>query len=223
MPCLTTEQKDFIKRPYFLGDYYIQLGWLSDLINQLSPSTWSDKGFVPTPNTRSSVIADIHTDPNTKRILEVGTGYMEHIIVKLKGWNGTEILAVGPVFSYYEFILPMDLRMTDDLWRGILITSQNETLRNDQDLNAFGRGFWAQSYMVSREMTTSTIYWEVDNISPPEWFKDIALDCEGTAMAVERQSAVQWPKRGSNRNGFKDAATPTMRPSESSNGSSRGP
>ena len=63
---------------------------------------------------------DVHTDFNSGYVLEVATGFLEHIIVKTRGYNGSEILAVGPVFSYYEFLTTTDNRLNDEKWRGLL-------------------------------------------------------------------------------------------------------
>ncbi|MHA2335309.1 MAG: DUF3160 domain-containing protein, partial [Candidatus Hodarchaeales archaeon] len=104
-----------------------------------------------------------HTNPDpTEKTLEIATDYLEHLIVILPGWNGTDILAVGPVFSYYEFLIPMEDRMTDEDWRTILVTRMNETLSQNIDFTIYTRGFWAQNYMTSTEMTTSIIYEEGD-------------------------------------------------------------
>ncbi len=73
------------------------------MVLSISAMGWSMNGVDPYPNSRASLIADIHTDLNTKKTLEVATGYLEHLIVKITGWNGTDIYAVGPVFSFYEF------------------------------------------------------------------------------------------------------------------------
>lgn len=171
---LSEEEKAFIKATYSratCGSMHGQCegGWLGELLTLLKfeYSIVSDQ-----PNSRASLIADIHTDVNTEKILEVATGFMEHLIAILPGWNGTNILAVGPVFSYYEFIIPMEYRMTDDDWRSILFTSQDESLSQYYDFSIIPRGFWAQSYMHSTEMTTSVIYEEAsaEMLQLPEWF-----------------------------------------------------
>jgi len=69
---------------------------------------------------KTSMIADVHTDVNTQKALEVGTGYIDWIIVAHKSKDGTIGLAVGPIFSYYEFPQPMSDRLTDEKWRALL-------------------------------------------------------------------------------------------------------
>jgi hypothetical protein len=51
---------------------------------------------------RMDIIADVHTDVNTKQVLEEGLGPR---------------LCRGGVFSYYEFKHPMDDRLTDEKWQ----------------------------------------------------------------------------------------------------------
>ena len=69
---------------------------------------------------KTTIIADVHTETNTKKALEVGTGKIDWIIVAHASKDGRIGLAVGPVFSYYEFPWPMDDRLTDEKWREML-------------------------------------------------------------------------------------------------------
>ena len=69
---------------------------------------------------RSTIVADVHTDPNTGRVLEVGCGYLDFAIIVYKSPEGRLIAAAGPTFSYYEFPWPMEQRLTDEGWIGIL-------------------------------------------------------------------------------------------------------
>ncbi len=59
-----------------------------------------------------AVIADVHTEPNSKQVLEEGVGYPSIIYVKLPGK-----VVRGGIFSYYEFKAPMDERYTDEKWQ----------------------------------------------------------------------------------------------------------
>ena len=72
---------------------------------------------------KTILIADVHTDGNTKRVLEEGTGFIKTAIIAYKLPQGHIVLGVGPVFSYYEFKQPMDDRLTDEAWREILETN----------------------------------------------------------------------------------------------------
>jgi hypothetical protein len=69
---------------------------------------------------KTTMIADVHTDGNTKQVLEEGVGYIKTLIVAYKLPDSRILIGAGPVFSYYEFKQPMEGRLTDEAWRGIL-------------------------------------------------------------------------------------------------------
>lgn len=66
----------------------------------------------------AALIADVATDPNGS-VLEVGTGniFTIYVIVPV---DGMLKLTRGGVYSYYEFPWPMDDRLTDEKWRGMM-------------------------------------------------------------------------------------------------------
>ncbi|OYT57921.1 MAG: hypothetical protein B6U68_01095, partial [Candidatus Aenigmarchaeota archaeon ex4484_14] len=66
---------------------------------------------------KTTLIADVHTETNSKRVLEVGTGKIDWVIVAHESKDGRVGLAVGPMFSYYEFPWKMSDRLTDEKWR----------------------------------------------------------------------------------------------------------
>ncbi|UCG43517.1 MAG: DUF3160 domain-containing protein, partial [candidate division WOR-3 bacterium] len=67
---------------------------------------------------RMAVVADVHTDVNKGEVLEeaVGNPLMLYAVVR---FQGRDFLAVGGMFSWYEFTRPMDQRMTDAEWQGL--------------------------------------------------------------------------------------------------------
>ena len=65
---------------------------------------------------RMDIIADVHTDMNTKQVLEEGVGSPYDIFVIVEDEKGAR-LCRGGVFSYYEFKHPMDDRLTDEKWQ----------------------------------------------------------------------------------------------------------
>jgi hypothetical protein len=69
----------------------------------------------------TQIIADVHTEANSQKVLEVGTGKIDWIIVAHKSKDGSIGLAVGPIFSYYEFPWAMKDRLTDQKWRAEVI------------------------------------------------------------------------------------------------------
>jgi hypothetical protein len=71
---------------------------------------------------KSTIVADVHTDGNTKQVLEEGSGKLDWVLVINRAANGALVAAVGPIFSYYEFPHPMSDRLTDEAWRDMLAT-----------------------------------------------------------------------------------------------------
>jgi hypothetical protein len=69
---------------------------------------------------RSTLVADVHTEPNTGMALEEGTGRLRLLIAAVKHSTGEVVLAAGPVMTYYEFKHPMSDRLTDEAWREML-------------------------------------------------------------------------------------------------------
>jgi len=65
---------------------------------------------------RLDLVADVHTDLNTKQVLEEGVGSPFNIFVIIKDKKGYR-LCRGAVFSYYEFKHPLDDRLTDEKWQ----------------------------------------------------------------------------------------------------------
>ncbi len=72
---------------------------------------------------KTTIVADVHTDPNTGMVLEEGVGCVRLVAVAYDLPDGRVLLAAGPVFSYYEFQQPMDDRLTDEAWREMLAAS----------------------------------------------------------------------------------------------------
>jgi hypothetical protein len=71
---------------------------------------------------KTILVADVHTDGNTEKVLEEGVGYIKTLVVAYKLPEGHVLVGVGPAFSYYEFKQPMENRLTDEAWREILNT-----------------------------------------------------------------------------------------------------
>jgi len=69
---------------------------------------------------KTVLVADVHTDGNTKKVLEEGVGYIKTAVIAYKLPEGHILIGVGPTFSYYEFKQPMEDRLTDEAWRKIL-------------------------------------------------------------------------------------------------------
>jgi hypothetical protein len=74
-------------------------------------------------DTKMAVIADVHTDVNTMKVLEEGVGNPYHIFVAVP-IDGQLTVTKGAAFSYYEFKRPMDDRLTDEKWQDMLKNNQ---------------------------------------------------------------------------------------------------
>ena len=90
--------------------------FLGDFAEKLKNSI----GDVEESGLKTTLIADVHTEINTKKCLEEASGYLDYMVVAYKRPSEDIILAVGPVLSYYEFKHPMDDRLTDEQWREML-------------------------------------------------------------------------------------------------------
>jgi hypothetical protein len=92
-----------------IGDELEALWWrTTDLTNEGGAPTGPDAYH-------DAVIADIGSSP--KGVLEVGTGPIDWIYVIVPDDQGNFQLAVGGVYSYYEFTNPPGQRLTDQEWR----------------------------------------------------------------------------------------------------------
>ncbi|MFX0015820.1 MAG: DUF3160 domain-containing protein [Promethearchaeota archaeon] len=69
---------------------------------------------------RMAIIADVHTDPNSGQVLEVGVGDPYVIYVIVQDHTGKLRLTRGGTFSYYEFKHPMTNRLSDEEWHELL-------------------------------------------------------------------------------------------------------
>ncbi|MDD2716604.1 MAG: DUF3160 domain-containing protein [Candidatus Wallbacteria bacterium] len=67
-------------------------------------------------DSRMEIAADVHTDPNTKQVLEEGLGSPSSLFVIVSDGKGYR-LCRGAVYSSYEFKWKMENRLTDELWQ----------------------------------------------------------------------------------------------------------
>ncbi|MGD0272815.1 MAG: DUF3160 domain-containing protein [Gaiellaceae bacterium] len=72
----------------------------------------------PGADSGEEIVADISSSP--AGVLEIGTGKIDQIYVIVPDDKGGFQLAVGGVYSYYEFLNPPGQRLTDKEWRGLL-------------------------------------------------------------------------------------------------------
>lgn len=74
----------------------------------------------------TTVVADVHTDQNTKKCLEEAVGYVDLMLVAYMLPDDRILVGAGPVFSYYEFKHPLHDRLTDEKWRDMLLSNSPE-------------------------------------------------------------------------------------------------
>jgi len=90
-----------------LRNLHGRLGWA------LSPI---DADIITERDARAAIIADVHTDGASGRILYEATGAPLQILVAVKDGGGAR-LTRGAAYSYYEFTQPMGSRLTDEAWQ----------------------------------------------------------------------------------------------------------
>jgi hypothetical protein len=88
----------------------VSLESLKDFPDELMKKITSDT------DTKMDIIADVHTDLNTKQVLEEGVGSPFDIYVIVDDAWGKRVCR-GGVFSYYEFKHPLSDRLTDEKWQ----------------------------------------------------------------------------------------------------------
>ncbi len=71
----------------------------------------------------AAIVADVASNPDSGQVLQVGTGYVDYIYVITDSPRGLQ-LTRGTVYSYYEFINPIDNRLNDDEWRAALAAGE---------------------------------------------------------------------------------------------------
>jgi hypothetical protein len=68
-------------------------------------------------------VVDVHTDPNSKSVLEEATGNCNFLVVAIDN-EDERMIYVGPAYSYYEFRHPAEQRLTDQTWAQMLLNQQ---------------------------------------------------------------------------------------------------
>jgi hypothetical protein len=86
-------------------------GWYARLFFNTAPDAWD-----PT-------VADVHTSPGplVRGVLEEGVGNAQFLMIAID--NGSDHATyIGPVYSYYEFVVDPSKRFTDEEWTHVLET-----------------------------------------------------------------------------------------------------
>lgn len=104
---ITTE--DYWRIQYYGGWLEMMTIAAADAADELGGSGYLE-------DQKSALIADVAT--GVGRVLEQGVGYPTYIYVVVP--DEPYRIAVGAVYTYYEFPVPQDKRMTDEEWRAML-------------------------------------------------------------------------------------------------------
>ncbi len=75
--------------------------------------------FMTRMDKHMAVVADVHTDVNSKQVLEQAVG-LPMALYAVCSVDGRPTVCKGAVYSYYEFKQPMSKRLTDEQWREML-------------------------------------------------------------------------------------------------------
>jgi hypothetical protein len=97
-------------------------GWLEELTLQSADSAEAGGTNVFEDPVQAAVIADIASSQD--KVLEVGIGRINEMLVVVPNGKGKLQVARGGVFSYYEFEHPRTDRLTDERWREMLKKKQ---------------------------------------------------------------------------------------------------
>lgn len=108
-------------------------GWLESMTLAAADPAESYEGRGYLEDQKSAVIADVAT--GIGRVLEEGVGYPTRIYVVLP--TAPYEIAVGAVYTYYEFTVEPGNRMTDEDWRTMLETGKGPLAPN-----------WTSSFII---------------------------------------------------------------------------
>ena len=75
--------------------------------------------FISKMDKKMPVVADVFTDVNSEQVLEEAIGKPDLIFV-IANVDGKPKVCLGGVYSYYEFKMPMNNRLTDEKWRDLI-------------------------------------------------------------------------------------------------------
>jgi hypothetical protein len=134
---------------------------------------------------QAAVIADVATNPAPPpTVLEEGVGRVNpiYVVVPIVDDDGSTSLQVtkGGVFSYYEFPWPIDDRLTDEKWRGML-----------EDGTAPPPPEWTSSFLVAEteyaELSRAVSEFR-ESVTGAYWFRD-PIYLTGGGLAAEAFTA----------------------------------
>ena len=116
---LKTISEEELRGESLTEEEYALIRAIGDTLENLTTFSEEVEGKIMSEaDERMALVADVHTDSNTSRVLEEGVGdaFPIYVVVMVEG---EQVVAVGGVFSYYEFKQPMSDRLTDEAWQAM--------------------------------------------------------------------------------------------------------
>lgn len=95
--------------------YYTDNGEITGILNSIDNQLKRLIADKKEKKDNTIIVADVHTDPNSKAVLQEASGYVNEMTVEMNG-KAFE----GGILSYYEFKHSMNDRLTDEKWREII-------------------------------------------------------------------------------------------------------
>ncbi len=96
------------------------------------------------PTKPVALVTDVASNPSIGKVLQEGVGGVDHLYVVIPGPKGLQV-AIGAVFSYYEWVGDINRRMTDEEWRALVAARQQPA-----------RPEWTQAYLSGAEPPPAT-------------------------------------------------------------------
>lgn len=120
---LTIVEKELADRPITPEENEFIVSAAEQLVPIVIGTYPSEYSTVPPEEFRRALVADVFTNAEVGRVLEIATGIPYRLHVALNDGDGGKRIATGYGYSYYEFYGPMDERMTNEEWREIVYES----------------------------------------------------------------------------------------------------
>lgn len=98
-----------------LTDYdYRFIQGIGDALENIGSFPGTD--YTTVTDESAALIADVHTDPNTEQVLQVGND-VPALIYRIIDIKNKPHIFVGGIYDYYEFLQPIGQRLTDEEWQ----------------------------------------------------------------------------------------------------------
>ncbi|MCC6397197.1 MAG: DUF3160 domain-containing protein [Bacteroidetes bacterium] len=123
-------RKELLNLDITEDEYEMLLHFSHDIAGVVIPETAGDR--IEEKYKQMAIISDVHTDTFSRRVLEVGIGVPQRMYVAVKDKPGGSRICVGFTFTYYEFVQPVDQRLTDEEWKGNIYRKENPEIAKEE-------------------------------------------------------------------------------------------